>query len=172
MTPQAFIIPARADPDAIERARPTGIAPGDRCRSELLYQKPDAERAPDEPRIWKSKHAALEPVAVAVPEPRPELTWWENVIEGITHSYRDRTLWVKDDDRPWQVEDCHGDIIASGTGGCGHTATTLNELADAVADAIADALWAEARRLTAVTEELVTVPAAAVAAVARIRRGE
>jgi len=43
---------------------------------------------------------------------------------------------------------------------------TLNDLADEMADQ----LWAEARRLTTVTEELVTVPAAAVAAVARIRR--
>ena len=45
---------------------------------------------------------------------------------------------------------------------------TLGDLADAMADQ----LWAEARRLTAATEELVTVPDAAVAAVARIRRGE
>ena len=40
---------------------------------------------------------------------------------------------------------------------------------DDLADAMADQLWAEARRLTAATEELVTVPDAAVAAVARIR---
>ena len=45
---------------------------------------------------------------------------------------------------------------------------TLGDLADA----IADALWAEARRLTIATEELVTVPDAAVAAVARIRKQE
>jgi len=43
---------------------------------------------------------------------------------------------------------------------------------DDLADAVADQLWAEAQRLTTVTEELVTVPAAAVAAVARIRRGK
>ena len=41
---------------------------------------------------------------------------------------------------------------------------------DDLADEMADQLWAEARRLSAVTEEQVTVPDAAVAAVARIRR--
>ena len=45
---------------------------------------------------------------------------------------------------------------------------TLGDLADEMADQ----LWAESRRLTAATEELVQVPDAAVAAVARIRRGE
>ena len=41
-----------------------------------------------------------------------------------------------------------------------------------LADAIVDALWTEARLLTAETEETVTVPNAALAAVARIRGGK
>jgi len=128
MTPQAFIIPARADPDAIEAARPTGIAPGDRCRSELLASP------------WAVGTDAANTVVDPVPEARPA-TWWQPIVDGLRHAWYAHELcdtWTRDD----------------------------------LADAIADALWTEARLLTQETEERVTVPSAAVAAVARIRRGE
>ena len=60
MTTQAFIIPARADPDAIEAARPTGIAPGDRCRSELLASP------------WAVGTDAANAMPDPLPEPDPE----------------------------------------------------------------------------------------------------
>ena len=86
MTPQAFIIPARADPDAIERARPTGTGTGDRRCSELLYQQPDAERAPGEPRIWVANHAALETVAEAE-VPHKERNWRQEIRDGLWHAF-------------------------------------------------------------------------------------
>ena len=128
MTPQAFTIPARADSDAIERARPTGTGTGDRCCSELLASP------------WVVNVAAVNAVAelVAATVP-PERAWWQNIIYGLLHAAAAGELcdtWTQ------------GDLAAE----------------------MADQLWAEARRLSAATEELVTVPDAAVAAVARIRR--
>ena len=89
MTPQAFIIPARADPDAIERARPTGTSTGDRCCSELLASPFVVNVA--------AVNTVAESVAATVP---PERAWWQNIIYGLLHAAAADELcdtWDRDD---------------------------------------------------------------------------
>lgn len=88
----------------------------------------------------------------------PDTAAVNRIAELVTVQHRDCAWWQ--------------DIID----GLRH-AWDANELCDTwdrddLADEIADQIAAEARRLTEVTEELVQVPIAALAAVARIRKGD
>ena len=108
MTPQAFTIPARADPDAIERARPNGTGTGDRCCSELLASP------------FVVNVAAVNAMPDPLPEPDPEErlrglvgTFVDPMVYDFWHSHPFHAEEVSDaddygDDAKFRADVVHG----------------------------------------------------------------
>jgi len=88
MTPQAFIIPARADPDAIEAARPTGTGTGDRCCSELLASP------------WVVDTDAVNAMPDPLPEPDPERR-----LRGLVGTFVDPMVYDFWHSHPFHAEE-------------------------------------------------------------------
>ena len=87
MTTQAFIIPARADPDDIERARPSG-ASDSRCRSEPLASP------------WVVDTDAVNREPDPAPEPDPE-----GRLRGLVGTFVDPLVYDFWHSHPFHAEE-------------------------------------------------------------------